>query len=74
MRVLIATVLLAACVSHAAPPALTGKRRAEIAGAKVVQKVERRRSGKKGSTNEWETARSFPLMFDVRANTKGKGK
>lgn len=63
MKTIIAIALMVATFAHPAPPALTGKRRAEIAGAKMVQKVERKKTGKKGSTNEWETVRSFPLMF-----------
>lgn len=72
MKALILSMLvLSASGAQTSQPALTGKRRAEIAQNRVTQKVERKRTGKKGSTNEWETARSFPLMFDTK---KGKGK
>jgi hypothetical protein len=65
----IALILLALPLL-AAPPALTGKRRADMAGSKVVEKVERKRTGKKGSTNEWESARSFLLMFSTTEKQK----
>lgn len=72
MKALILSMLvLSASGAQTSQPALTGKRRAEIVGAKLIEKAERKKSGKKGSTNEWENARSFPLMFDTK---KGKGK
>jgi len=61
--IVLVMLVLSTSFAQTAQPALTGKRRAQITGAKLVQKVERKKSGKKGSTNEWETARSFPLMF-----------
>lgn len=72
MRIVL--LLLLAFAAHAAPPApaLTGKRRAEIAQGKIVEKVERKKNGKKGSTNEWETARTFPLMFTPAKKGKKK--
>lgn len=67
-------IIMLALPLLAAPPALTGKRRAALAGSKVIEKAERAKSGKKGATNEWETARTFPLMFNTRPSTNRKGR
>lgn len=69
-----ALIILLALPLLAAPPTLTGKRRATITGAKVIEKAERAKSGKKGATNEWETARTFPLMFNTRPSPNRKGR
>jgi hypothetical protein len=73
MRLLFAILLtLLTFFSHSAQPELTGRRKAEISDKNLIEKVERKRSGKKGSTNEWQTARSFPLMFVKPVTSKFK--
>jgi hypothetical protein len=66
MKTIIAIAVMFSTIVQAAQPqqpALTGKRRAEFQGSKIIEKAERKKTGKKGATNEWESARSFPIMF-----------